>query len=190
MRRGLARLLRVKANEIEQLAMGGGGQMIALRAQCEQIVLEVRRLAKSILYEMDAQREEDLRLSEQIKAAIGNAGNLYLHRSAHGVRGRSGCVHLVRFSPFDTYFVGTGVACTRKTAAPDANLQNDVTDFPFFLSRALLVTGITSEDFIFGCTLNESKSPYDDTRLQTLGRYRPTLFSGGHGRLGCAFYGR
>jgi len=96
MRMGLARLLRVEANEFEQLVGGVGAQKIALRAQAEQIVLEVRTLAESIPYEMDPQQQEDLRQSEQIEAAIGNAGSLFLHLAAAGAEQHSTARRLAR----------------------------------------------------------------------------------------------
>jgi multidrug resistance protein MdtO len=96
MRLGLARLLRTEANQFEQLIDGNGAQMIALRAQAEQIALEVRTLAESIPYEMDAQLEEDLRQSEQIEAAIGNAGNLLLHMVTAGAEAHAAAERIAR----------------------------------------------------------------------------------------------
>jgi multidrug resistance protein MdtO len=96
MRLGLARLLRIEAREFELSASNADGEKITLRAQAEQIVLEVRTLAESIPWEMDPRREEDLRQSEQIEEAIANAGNLYLHMAAAGAEKHAAARRIAR----------------------------------------------------------------------------------------------
>jgi multidrug resistance protein MdtO len=82
MHQGLAKLLGISALQIRVLLERNAVRDAQLRAQANQVVLEIRTLAEAIPYELDQEVENDRARAETIQEAIMHAGSLFLHLNA------------------------------------------------------------------------------------------------------------